>query len=236
MLIKCNECGHDNQLGAIFCRECGAKLDVESIRPTISNKAASGNIFGIIRRIVVGIILLGLLYVLGAMFFPESPTNTVLTDDQQTQATEKMNTLLQTIKGSYGEKNYVFTPDEVTYLYNTKMTDETKGDAATYVIDNMYFTIDSRNFIHILMQTKLAGKVPVTFALKGVLFEDSTGFKVLEAKMGHFKVPAFLHSKIITKFTPGIDQDQGIMKKILDGAQAFKVENSDFTVSLKAKK
>ena len=29
MLIKCKNCGFENQMGAIFCRGCGEKIDLE---------------------------------------------------------------------------------------------------------------------------------------------------------------------------------------------------------------
>lgn len=233
MLMKCGECGHDNQLGAIFCRSCGTKLDVETIRPKMENKAAM-NMFGIIRRVVTGIILLVLIYIIAAMFFPESPTSNVLAEDQKTKATEKFKAMLGKMDGRYGESTYVFTPDELTYLYNNEMTEKTTADAGSYAIENMYFTIDSRNFIHIMMQSKLAGKVPVTFELKGRLVEDSTQFTVLKAKMGHLGMPKMAQKKIIEKFTPGTDA--GVMKKILDSAASFKIENGDFVVTVKKEK
>jgi hypothetical protein len=84
------------------------------------------------------------------------------------------------------------------------------------------------------MQTKLGGKVPVTFALKGILVEDSTQFKVLDAKMGHLSLPKFAQSKVIEKFLPGTDS--GVIKKILDNSKDFKVENGDFIIDLKPQK
>ncbi len=29
MLIKCVKCGFENQLGSIFCRGCGEKIDMD---------------------------------------------------------------------------------------------------------------------------------------------------------------------------------------------------------------
>lgn len=233
MLIKCSECGHDNQMGAIFCRECGEKLDFESVKPIVESKSAT-NVFGIIRRVIAGVILLVLIYIIAMMFFPESPKNNILTDDQQAKASEKFDALVGKIDGRYGENSYVFTPDEVTYLYNQKMTENTEGDTGSYAIENMYFTVDSRNFIHLMIQSKLAGKVPVTFAIKGLLVEDSTQLQVLKAKMGHFSIPNFLKKKVVEKFLPGTDA--GVIAKIINGTKDFKVENGDFTVDVKKEK
>ena len=230
MLIKCHECGHDNQLGSIFCRECGKKLDVENFRPEVEKKA-TGNIFAVIRRIIGGIILLVLIYIMGTMFYPESPTNSVLSEEQQSKATAKFKALVARIDGSYGEDKFFFTPDEVTYLFNTKMTEKAEGDAGTYAIENMYFTVDANDYVYLMVQTKLAGKLPVSFALKGMLMEDSTQMRVLKAKMGHFSVPGFVKKKVVEKFTPATDE--GVVAKIINGAKDFRIENGEFVVDLK---
>lgn len=236
MFIKCDECGHDNQLGAIFCRECGSKLDVETFRPKINDAKSANNIFGLIRRIVTGIILLILLYIIAAMFIPQSPSNELLTDDQQAKTTEKFKGMLSKMNGSYGENSYVFTADEVTYLFNNEMTEETEGDvdAASYAIENMYFRIDNRGFVHIMIQSKLAGKIPVSFAIKGLLQPDSTELQVVGAQMGHFGMPKFLRKKVIGKFLPVIKD--GIVAKVISKSKDFKVENGDFVVDVKTEK
>ncbi len=231
MLIKCGKCSHENQLGAIFCRECGTKLDVETIRPQVKGSASNFNVFGIVRRVVGGVILLTLIYVMGMMFYPESPRSGVISGDQETKVKEKYNAILNRLDGRYGEDKYVFTPDEVTYLHNNELTEKAVSDSGSYAIENIYFTIDSRNFIHLMIQSKFAGKLPVTFAVKGVLLDDSTQFRVVNAKMGHFSIPKFLHGKVIEKFTSGTNE--GVIKKILDGSKDFRVENGDFVVELK---
>jgi len=247
MLLKCTECGHDNQLGAIFCRSCGTKLDVETIRPKIENKVTM-NIAGIIRRVVTTIILVALVYCLGAMFYPATPTNNALSEDQQTKASEKFKAMLAKMDGRYGDKTYIFTPDEVTYLYNNEMTEdasaeenakedaEEDADAGSYVIEKMYFSLDAKSFIHIMIQSKLAGKIPVTFGIKGIIVDDSVQFTVVKTKMGHLSIPAFMKDKIVAKFTPGIDDEGGVIKKVLDSAASFKIENGDLLVTVKQAK
>ena len=42
MEIPCNECGAKNPMGAIFCRDCGAKLDMENLKPKVSNSGKGG--------------------------------------------------------------------------------------------------------------------------------------------------------------------------------------------------
>lgn len=230
MLLKCAKCGNDNQLGAIFCRECGEKLEIETIRPNVEKTKAT-NIIGIVRRVVTGIILLILIYVIAAMFIPQSPPSSMLASDLQAKASEKFKAMMAKIDGRYGESSYVFTPAEVTYLYNNEMTEEAAAETGSYSIEKMYFTIDSRSFVHIMIQSKLAGKVPVTFALTGILPEDSTAMTVRSTQMGRLGLPKMFKKKIISKFTSA--NDTGIIKKLIDGSASVKVENGDFVITLK---
>ena len=79
MLMKCNECGHDNQLGAIFCRECGTKLDVEKMRPKVEVKVER-NIGGIVKNIVALVVLLSLALSVVLVFYPQSGGSYELTE------------------------------------------------------------------------------------------------------------------------------------------------------------
>ena len=41
MMIKCQKCGFENQMGSIFCRSCGEKLDMDAIDPNKLQKDVS---------------------------------------------------------------------------------------------------------------------------------------------------------------------------------------------------
>ena len=66
MMIKCQKCGFENQMGSIFCRECGEKLDMDAIDPNklqkdvnkeksikLAKKRIKGAISGAVGLIVV---------------------------------------------------------------------------------------------------------------------------------------------------------------------------------------
>ena len=224
MLLKCEKCGHENQLGSIFCRECGEKLAINAIRPEVDSKEAI-NVFGIVRKIVTGIIVLIAIYLVVMMFIPQHTPRNLLTSDQQAKASEKFKAMMKKIDGRYGENSYRFTSSEVTYLYNNKIA---KNDI--YNIDKIYFSIDSRNFVHVIMQHKLMGKIPVTFSLKGVLPEGSTNFTVRDVQMGRLGLPRFLKKTIVSQFIPMTEKE--VVKKIIDGSVAFEIKDGDFIVIL----
>jgi len=99
MLLKCNECGHDNQLGAIFCRECGTKLDVEKMRPKIEEKS-NFSPAALIKKIISIVLLLILIIILGLMFFPESVSSYELDGKEQEKVDKNFQSLINKIGGT----------------------------------------------------------------------------------------------------------------------------------------
>jgi hypothetical protein len=235
-MIKCKECGHDNELGAIFCRECGGKLDVEAIQPDMIDKKASKNVVGILRNLISAVLLIGLIVVLGLMFYPEKMTSFELNPAQQSAAKDKLNNMLCKIDGGYGDEKYTISPDELTFLYNNELT-KNSGDedaGAGFVIDDMLFEVDDDGFVVATLKGKLFGKVPTTFSLKGILNSSPLSLDVKSAKMGHLPVPGFGHDKVIEKFLPGTNQ--GIMKQLIDGIDSVTLTDGKFVVKVKSKK
>ena len=67
-MIKCPKCDADNQIGAIFCRGCGEKLNLDDIQPDVVRDAAAKAVeqrggwdIGRIIRNVIGLGLLAAL-------------------------------------------------------------------------------------------------------------------------------------------------------------------------------
>ena len=229
MLLKCHECGHENQLGAIFCRECGAKLDVEKMRPEVKNSKPKGSIVEMVKNLVAIVVLLGLFGTIGMMFWPDSPVPYELDKKEQTKANAKLQGIINKIKGEYGDEKYVFTPDEVTYLFNHKLTEKEEGGG--YAIDNMIFEIDDYDNIIITANAKMFGSIPVSFQVTGMLEGDTPALTVTGTKMGHLPIPSFAREKIISKFTPVMDS--GSIKDIIDATVKLTIENGDFHIQVK---
>ena len=235
MMIKCKECGHDNELGAIFCRECGGKLDVEAIQPDMIDKKASKNVVGILRNLISALLLIGLIVVLGLMFYPEKMVAIELNPSEQSAARDKLNSMLSKIGGLYGDDKYTFSADDVTYLYNNELTKDEDGDSsAGFIIDDMLFEVDDDGFVKITLKGKLFGKIPTTFSLTGIVNSEPFSFAVKNAEMGHLPVPGFGQDKVVEKFTSGIDK--GIMKQIRDGIVSVTLSNGEFVVTVKSNK
>lgn len=97
-MLICQKCGYDNELGRIFCHQCGTKLDLDAIKPVSrggkSLKSRKGRLTGgkLIRH---GIELAFLLFLVCAGYLmlttPAIPTK--LSDDVFFSAEKKFNVL-----------------------------------------------------------------------------------------------------------------------------------------------
>ena len=233
MLLKCNECGHENQLGSIFCRDCGVKLDVENMRPEVKDAKSSASIKDIIKNIFAITVILGLVGVVGLICYPETATFSELTQDEQQKTDIKFQNLINKIEGEPAEDSYVFTPDEATYLYNNKLTEKVEDASGGYAIEKMTISLNAYDNIVLTADAKLFGIIPTSFTIEGELLDETPELNILNAKMGHLSMPSFLQQKVITKFTPVLDA--GAIKKILDATQKLSIENSDFHITVEDK-
>ncbi len=235
MMIKCSECGHENQLGAIFCRECGVKLDVETLRPELKDSKRSLNVAGLIRNIIGAAIMVLVVGSLGLMFYPAKVTMPSLSEDEQTAAKEKLKALVARIDDKYGDDKYTFSPAEVTYLVNDVLMEVPEGEedqAAAYKVEAMVISVDARNVVHIAMRSKLFS-IATTFEVSGVFDMDSANFRVTGQKMGHLSIPNALRQKVVSKFTPALDDPQGTIRKILDNASSIVADSGSLEITVK---
>ena len=117
MMLKCTKCGFENQLGSIFCRGCGEKLDTSSLdnHETIDMKAAARKKSSSLPILIVLIILIPVLAAATlAWTLLQIPS-----DYKQSQAdTAKIERLMR--KG----KNVSISPNELSALFQKFITED----------------------------------------------------------------------------------------------------------------
>lgn len=232
MNIKCANCGHPNMLGAIFCRNCGEKLNIDNMRPELKETESRGGIFGAIRRIIGLLVLFTLVGVIVAMFIPAAVQSPSLSDDAKKQATDKYQELLKKVDRGYGKNSFTFKPEEITFLYNDDILGKPLSKPI-YAIEEFICTVDPMGFLNFFIKTKLAGKIPITFEITGSINNESqpVGFIITEAKMGHMPIK-FLENKVGEKLMPLLDDER--ITKLLKAAEKIGIdENHELVVTLK---
>lgn len=271
MMVKCPECGHDNQLGAIFCHNCGAKLNIEELTPEVKDTSSGIGIFKLLRKLITTVLLLGLIGVLIGLFVQAGlATYEPLTEEEETAVTEKCDVLLKRLNNESNMNQYVFTPQEATFAYNEtfiKKSEAGEGEEeeqSTYLIDDVFFDIDDQNQVVVVLETRLGGKIPARFEIRGNIVSgagdeegveegdaetegEETGeevespaggikLEITSAKMGHIPIPGFLQDKIVEKFDP-VYNGGGNLEKMMQELKSIRVnDEGSFVINLKEEK
>ncbi|OGV49101.1 MAG: hypothetical protein A2017_11900 [Lentisphaerae bacterium GWF2_44_16] len=211
MLIKCLNCNHENQLGSIFCRSCGQKLDIEAVRPELKDDKKTG-IFKVLRKIITIVILLSVLGVLAGLFIPYGfKKYEALTEEAQTKAKDTYDAMIFRIDGVGRKKEFTFSLPELTYLFNNVITAATGDSSVT-------FDSDGKDGLFIISESKLYNTLPLRMELAGNLSENmdadendmekiAFSFNITGAKFGHVPMPGFMISKLAEKFKPLLESE-----------------------------
>jgi hypothetical protein len=238
MEMKCNECGGTSPMGAIFCRECGEKLDIDTMEPKVTSKATDGGFkFSklAIRRLIslcISIIIFGSI---GMLFVNDAPELPEEVDKDSITIVSKTFGFITNDKNKNKVKNkkYKFEEDALTYFMQDtflERQDTQEGDAMTY--NNCVFDFYDENMIKIDLQaTMVAVGISKEISMQMIFsFEnddDGVVFTIVSAKHGMIPVPEFAQEKLVTsryeRLVPGDDDIYTLIERF----KSIKILNSD---------
>ena len=176
MMIKCQKCGFENQMGSIFCRECGEKLNMDAIDPNKLQKdvekekrkkkkkkrikgAISG---GISILVVVAFIFLVFpdLFPFGKMRQPEEPAVNDAAANQKYNAAVTGSTV--------GKVKYTYP--EINRMFKIKVVDPMSEIPNFAKVTNAEFAFDEeKNQPIVYLWISIKEKVPVLYTIRGDL-------------------------------------------------------------------
>jgi len=233
MMIKCQKCGFENQLGAIFCRQCGGKLDLEELRPEVKDKKKQGCFkFGC--KIFVVMFLLSISALVFVLFFPMSYTEYApMAEKEKTALDKKMKDVKATLEGKNKMRFYSFTPAEMSELLKDfgkeYLPDFKMDDIVIEVRDGKPVLILQQKFWGVLrFRSELSGNFGIEKGEDGKNTFDPT---IENLKFGNVPTLSFSDWKIMEKVDP--DSKQLIMN-IIDKVEKFEInEDGNFDILLK---
>lgn len=230
MLIKCQKCGHENQLGAIFCRNCGDKLDIETIHPEVG-VSKSFNFVKTIRKLIGLFSFLILAGITAAVFVPSGfKTIRPLEDDAKEKTKEKFEDFMAKLEVVTKQREFTFSLPEATYILNNFILAPQEDKKRDLVFDS---TPGGRlNFItYSMIFDKIPLRVEISGRLNPVDLDESADnsevmafqYKILEVKFGHMPVPSAVSDNIISKFKPLWENEK--VAKILKSIEKIDVDS-----------
>ena len=179
MMIKCQKCGFENQMGSIFCRECGEKLDMDAIDPNKLQKDVNKekNIKLAKKRVKSAISAACSILIIGGFIFAiiyrgweDNKDYSVVEEtesDVAAAAQKKFDAVMRgttagTVKYTYPEINYMFRDQVVKPLYEV-------DSFAKIVSFEMGFN-EEKNEPMANIWIKIKDKVPVRYVVQGDFF------------------------------------------------------------------
>lgn len=234
MLVKCHICGNENQMGSIFCRSCGEKLDMNKVAPENFKEKKKLNIMGWVRNALGVLLAIVVISVLAAILIPVGHTSYAEPSEEVKNAVkEKVDDIKGIISGEtvvVRSNKFEFSAQELTTYVNSTIGD--MPDTGAYAIQKVHIE-EENNEITIYLYTKLAKAVSVVFTLSGEISMENgeAAFDVKSAKMGHNPMfGEFLKGQVSSKYLSLLSDD---VKNVIKHASSIKVENSKLVIVLK---
>ena len=204
-MLKCPACQSDNQIGAIFCRTCGDKLNLDEIEPDEIVAAAdgvTGSSLFFIKKLVMLTIFICLVGALVSLFLaPGVNVPPPLDEAAQRAAAGRFSRLM-----SGRSRAETFTEAELHYIVNIKLlvlTEEQKikdkemliaeGYPTTLMPDEVYLEFPSPGVAKVTVKSNLMDKASMYTTVFGSITGTEEGITFNTTKMlaGRVPVPAF---------------------------------------------
>ena len=225
MMIKCQKCGFENQMGSIFCRECGEKLNMDAIDPNKLQKdvnkeknikLAKKRIRGAISGGFAVLVIVAFLFLVFPDIFPfgglrkyEEPAVTEAAANQKFNAAAT-GSAIGKVKYSYPELNRMLKAQVVVPI--------SEMDSFAKVTDAEVTYDEEKNQPVIYLWISIKDKVPVVYTIHGDIVyntpeEGSTdaqtqplSLDVKRLDIGRLPVFVSTHS-FLNGFLPLLDND-----------------------------
>ena len=240
MMIKCTKCGFENQMGAIFCRQCGEKINMNEITPESLEKNDDGekakNRAGNVVRCVVWIVLLVIIGIAAAALIPwKLPIYTA--PDETTPEFKKNETSAMLKMDVYAAEKPFATSrpvkislDELNILFSKRFVKPGEKLSAASTLDHIVFSKEGDR-IRMLVFIKIFNTVPVVFRTDGMFSAGESAGEPLQiqvdsAVIGH--LPLLYCNTIVAKQLGKLFVANDEIKRIFERTQSVTLEGDDF--------
>lgn len=238
-MIICPKCDAENLMGALFCRTCGARLNLNEMRPKTAK--ASGfrgvaRVVVIVWRLAIVAALLGVVGVLVAMFLEPARRAIPALDDTEKSNTAKLYAAL--FLPLRTPKDFTFTSAQLTELANDKLGLTGTAADAGMALAPEHIEIDclASGYLRVVLRSRLMGKVAVFSTLIVAIEADETeGVKcrVARVRAGRLSLPdsarAFIADRVVPLF-----EDNRELAYIRNNIAQLEVGDGQLTFKFKA--
>ena len=205
MMIKCIKCGHENQLGSIFCHECGERIDMDQLSPEYMKdvnqaKKAKKARRDLIKNVVALVIFMILCAIVLGVLLPQGQQKFKRVDDA---AIQEAKIKLAAVKVGQPGMEVPFTADELSGLWLGGLSTPygMNAEDVFFSPNNVSFEIPKdKNVIRVYYYSTVLTQFDVTIIVECVPVktgdpEYPVTFDCSYAKLGHIPF-YFLQGKV----------------------------------------
>jgi len=204
-MINCPKCGADNMIGAIFCRTCGEKLNLNELTPEVFDAPpvpASVKIARMVQRVLILVVLLVLIGLIAGLFFPTSIVVTGTLDQNGIAVSQRKYQALQAPTKRTPDK-IPFSADEATAIVNQVLglPSTAAGNKKPQMLSVEFLASGNCRFV---LKSLLFGQIPmytIVVARPSVPSPGTVQFQVLKASIGKLPLPGGLKQQGVAQFT-----------------------------------
>jgi hypothetical protein len=246
-VLKCSQCGHENDLTRVFCQDCGARLDRmevdaskgpaapplvtagpgKSFKPIKIRKAGGGGL-GWLKSLIILVIWAAIIAaVIQAVRPPDDAPPATAANVAQGAVLENM---LRTSSFSPTPVTYGATPDAINGLLSSKLKSGGESSGITPEFKRVYVATGDKTLKVGLEQTIATWPVFVVFEGVPVKSGDKWVLKPVGGRIGRLPIPAPL-SPYIERFFAPVSEALNTQLAYLNNANSIEVTSGQVVLS-----
>ncbi len=244
-MINCPKCGADNMVGAIFCRTCSAKLELDELGPEAfqekDNKAGKKAAM-IAQRLLTVIVFLVLAGILIAMLIPASGSLMGEVDDKAWARTKVEYRRMQKPTRRY--YRFSFDSERATALANYAFglgelgTEEGAGVRnrdGTLIAEHISVEFLTSGTVRGILKCKLLGFLPLYYTAIGTVeaTDDGVTFTPTASKIGRMGTFANLDNVVLGQFNSLLSRDPA--SGVINSIRRLEIEENSIRIMLKVR-
>jgi hypothetical protein len=204
-MINCPKCGNDNMIGAIFCRSCGDKLNLNEISPDVFDAPkvpASVKLIKILQRLLLLVFLVAVVALVTGLFLPVTIAFKGDLEQGALDVSQRKYAALQ--NPSAKTPNQIpFSSDEATAVVSQSLglPGTGTGNKKPQLLSVEFLASGNCKFI---LKTLLFGQVPMcttVVAKPSVSGPGKVRLDVLRASIGKLPLPGALKKQGAAQFS-----------------------------------